>query len=291
MTTRIDQCFGAFDSIGLDALNSKAEMLVRIDNKYILPAYYLQSAIESFAEIFDVLDIDGKRAFSYSTLYFDDAQRRGYYDHHQRRRKRCKVRVRTYGDAGLSYLEVKLNDKRSTTLKKRLKIAAPLATLDDTAFDFIDQCNREVYGEPFRKDIKGVIRIDYQRYTLVAKDGGERMTIDTRINFNGGGCWRAPPGDMLIVETKSARGNGIADKILRTLHVQPTKRVSKYCIGLAATGQVERHNGFLPAMRRLHLVDERAAIQVEADQVREEFGLKRVGQKPILARLGELQYA
>lgn len=254
MTTYIEKSFDSFAGIGLAGLNDKAEMLARIDNKYILRAHQLQPALASFAEIFDVLDIDGNRGFDYSTVYFDDAGLRGYYDHHQRRRKRCKARIRSYVDAGLHYLEVKLNDRRSTTLKKRLRIAASASELDQQALDFIDNCNREVYGEPFRKVLSGAIRIAYRRYTLVAKDGGERMTLDTGMRFTAGGITAAPPPDMFIIETKSARGNGIADKILRALHVKPTKRVSKFCIGLAATGQVQRHNGFLPALRRLELV-------------------------------------
>jgi VTC domain len=256
MTTHMERSFSSFDSISLAGLNEKAEMLARLDNKYILRAQQLAPALQSFADIFDVLDIDGIRGFSYSTRYFDDDALRGYYDHHQRRRKRCKVRVRSYVDADLHYLEVKLNDRRSTTLKKRLKLDRPLKVLDARAKDFIDDCYREVYDEPFRKEMSGSITIDYQRYTLVAKDGGERMTLDTGIQFRAGGATALPPEDMFIIETKSARGNGIADKILRSLHVKPTKRVSKFCIGLAATGMVERHNGFLPALRRLALVEE-----------------------------------
>ncbi len=264
MTSVIERSFGSFSSIGLDGLNEKAEMLARIDNKYILRASELEPALSSFAEIFDVLDIDGKRGFDYSTIYFDDEELRGYYDHHQRRRKRCKARIRSYVDAGLHFLEVKLNDRRSTTLKKRLRIAAPSTELDSTALNFIDSCYREVYGEPFRKELSGAIRITYRRYTLVAKNGGERMTLDTGMRFTAGGATAAPPHDMFVIETKSARGNGIADKILRGLHVKPTKRVSKFCIGLAATGQVQRCNGFLPALRRLQLIEDEPITQPTA---------------------------
>jgi hypothetical protein len=80
------------------------------------------------------------------------------------------------------------------------------------------------------------------------------MTIDTALQFRAPGAERAVREDMVIVETKSARGNGIADKILRGLHLHPTDRVSKYCIGMAATGQVDRRNRFLPALRRLDLL-------------------------------------
>ncbi len=254
MDPMIAACLADYAPISLDALNAKAAMLERIDNKYILPAAKLAPALAMMTDIFDVLEIEGKRAFAYSTCYFDDAERRGYYDHHQRRRKRCKARVRHYVDAGFSYLEVKLNEQRAMTAKRRQKVPAPVTTLDDNCMAFVEDCYRDSYGEAFDKTLGPVILIEYQRITLVDREGGERLTIDTNLRFSADCCSRAVQDDMFIIETKSARGNGIADKVLRGLHVQPTKRVSKYCIGMAVTGQVERHNGFLPALRKLHLV-------------------------------------
>ncbi|NBB98403.1 MAG: VTC domain-containing protein [Alphaproteobacteria bacterium] len=243
-----------FTPLSLDALNAKAAMLERLDNKYIVPAGRLRPALEAFAQHFDVLEIDGKRAFTYATTYYDDPALRGYYDHHQGRRKRCKVRVRDYVDAGFSYLEVKLKDKRSVTVKKRLKLAEPENGLDDGGLEFVETCHSDLYAEPFAKPLAPVIGMQYERITLVAKAGGERMTIDTALRFEAANVTRIVRPDMFIIEAKSKRGNGIADKILRSMHMHPTRRCSKYCIGMAATGQVARRNRFLPALRRLDLL-------------------------------------
>ncbi len=254
MDQTIAQTLQGFAPLSLEDLNGKAAMLERLDNKYILRAAQLQPALAAFAATFDVLEIDGKRSFTYATRYFDDAAHHGYYDHHQGRRKRCKVRVRHYLDAGFSYLEVKLKDKRDVTIKKRLRVDAPLTTLDPTCMSFIEACYQEQYGQPFGHSLAPVIAMDYDRITLVAREGGERMTIDTRLNFQSNGRMRSAPSDIFVVETKSARGNGLADKILRGLHAHPTSRCSKYCIGMAALDQVSRHNRFLPALRRMGLV-------------------------------------
>lgn len=243
----------AFRPISLTTLNEKAAMMERLDNKYILAEDRLLSALGALSASFDMLEISGKRAFTYSTRYFDDAELRNYYDHHQRRRKRGKVRVREYVDSGASYLEVKLKELRATTAKRRIEVNEPLVALDDPCLGFIDGCYRDSYDQPFLKALKPVILIEYQRITLVAKDGGERLTIDAGLNFHSDGAHRAAPLDRFIIETKSARGNGIADKILRSLHVPPTKHASKYCMGMAATGQVSRRNGFLQALRRMGL--------------------------------------
>ncbi|WP_227272160.1 polyphosphate polymerase domain-containing protein [Roseobacter weihaiensis] len=259
MDAKIAKTLAGFDAISLDELNCKAAMLERLDNKYILTAEAFRPALEKFSEHFEVLEIENKRAFTYATRYYDDPEMRGYYDHHQGRRKRCKVRVREYVDAGFSYLEVKLKDKRKVTVKKRLKVVDQANPLNSEALNFIEEQYRGLYDEDFGKSLHPVIAMRYERITLVAKEGGERMTIDTSLQFEANRMSREVHPEMFIIETKSARGNGIADKILRGFHLHPTKRCSKYCIGMASTGAVRRHNRFLPALKRLRLLDQVAA--------------------------------
>lgn len=254
MDPLIRDSLSRFAPISLDQLNAKAAMLERLVNKYIIPATRLRPAFDAFRDLFDVLDIGGKRAFTYATRYYDDPDQHGYYDHHQGRRKRCKVRVRFYVDAGFSYLEVKLKDLRGSTVKKRLKVQNNLQELDATCLAFINECHINQYGVEFAHPLQPVVGMQYERITLVAREGGERMTIDTQLGFWTGNTEVQVAPDMFIVETKSAKGNGIADKILRGLHLHPTSRCSKYCVAMAALGEVRRHNRFLPAMRRLKLV-------------------------------------
>ncbi len=146
-------------------------------------------------------------------------------------------------------------------MKKRLKLQNPTRSLCDESLAFIDACHIEMYGRPLGRQLMPVIGMEYERITLVAREGGERMTIDTRLAFRAANADREAAPDMFILETKSARGNGIADKILRAEHLHPTKNCSKYCVGMAALGLVERHNRFLSALRKLHLS---AAIPVAA---------------------------
>lgn len=247
--------FADFHPISLAALNAKAAMLERLDNKYVLTEGALREALVAFDHHFDILEIDGRRAFTYDTCYFDDAGLHSYYDHHQGRRRRCKVRVRRYADARLCFVEVKLKDKRGMTVKKRLDYALDkYGTLDAQACAHVDRCHRTLYGEPFRHALQPVIEMRYRRITLVAREGGERMTIDGDLLFRRGEQERAAGPDLFIVETKSATGNGIADGILRALHQHPTPRCSKYCVGMAAMHAVERHNKFLPALRKLKML-------------------------------------
>lgn len=247
-----------FHPIGLDALNAKAAMLERLDHKYVVHADALREIVPELAAHFDVLEIDGVRSFTYETCYFDDAERRSYFDHHRGRRRRMKVRVRRYVEAAQCWVEVKLKDRRGITVKKRM--AYPLhkyGTLDDAALAHVQRSHQAQYGEPFERTLEPVLQMSYRRTTLVAKAGSERMTIDSRIRFGDG---TAPDGALFIVETKSAHGHGLADAILRRHHQHPSKGCSKYCVGMSATGSVRRYNRFRPVLARLGMLPAQLAV-------------------------------
>jgi hypothetical protein len=242
----------AFDPVGLAALNAKAAMLERLDRKYVVRAAVLRAALPQLARRFDVLEIDGRRAFLYETCYFDDPQRRCYFDHQRGRRRRLKVRVRRYADAALCFVEVKLKDRRGSTVKKRLPYdPASYGRLDERALAHVERAYRELYGIDFRRPLAPTLCMTYRRITLVAKQGGERVTVDFDLRFDGEGAACSVDREICIVETKSANGNGVADGVLRQWHQHPTRNCSKYCVGMSITGAVQQYNRFLPALRRL----------------------------------------
>jgi VTC domain len=246
---------GSFAPVSLEELNAHSDMMSRIDNKYVVRREALAEVAPDLARHFDILDIEGRRAFTYDTRYFDDCGRSAYYEHHQGLRKGFKVRVRSYADAGPCFLELKTKGKRGMTVKHRIP-HDPAATglLSDTAKAFVQTTYDAHYGKPFRYDLQWVLDIRYKRITLVAKEGGERMTIDTDLQFRSRDKRHHVGTNVFIVETKSALGRGFADRCLRDVHERPTRRCSKYCLGMAALGEVARFNQFLPTMRKLGLI-------------------------------------
>lgn len=241
-----------FRPISLDQLNAKADMLQRRDNKYVVSGEVLEKAMGELAKHFDILEIDGRRDFTYDTCYFDDPDHAGYFDHHQGRRIRCKVRMRKYVDAGLCFVEVKLKHMRGMTIKERLQRPVEMyGVMDDEAREFIHGCYRKLYGREFDRELVPALEMRYQRVTLVAKQGGERMTVDVAMQFKGASGLRDVDEDLYLVEAKSRNANGIADKILRALHQHPTNSCSKYCVALAALDKVHKCNKFLVALRKL----------------------------------------
>jgi hypothetical protein len=251
-----------FASLSLADLNAKAEMLTRLDNKYVVPMEVLDGLAPTLGRHFDILEIDGKRSFGYQTQYFDTPQMCSFRHHVQGRRRRSKVRTRHYLDADICFVEVKLKSLRKVTVKKRLAHdPAALDTLNEDALQFVDNAHLAGYGRGALAPYAPVMQMQYARMTLVARAGGERLTIDRGLRFWNDTAAEDISPDMVVLETKSAFGRGIADTILRGAGHHPIGSCSKYCVGLAALGMVPRFNKFLPAFRRLlpHLAETHSA--------------------------------
>lgn len=258
-----------FSPISLKQLNAKADMLERRDNKYVVSAEVLARAMGELAAHFDILEIDGARDFTYDTCYFDDAEHSGYFDHHRGRRIRCKVRMRKYVDASLCFVEVKLKHMRGMTIKERLQRPVHMhGVMDDEARQFVADCYRKLYQREFVSQLGPALRMRYQRVTLVAKQGGERMTVDIGMTFEGRLGLRRVDAGMFLVETKSDNANGIADKILRSLHQHPTNSCSKYCVAAVAVNGVPKFNKFLVPLRKLGMLAPPQLAPVAAPQHR-----------------------
>jgi hypothetical protein len=270
-----------FNPITLDGLNEKAEMMSRIDNKYVIQAADLKRLVPAFTKDFDVLDIKDQRTFTYDTRYFDDAGHSAYFEHHQGIRKGFKVRVRRYVEAGLCFLEVKVKGQRGMTEKYRMPYdPSCLNGLTSEARDFAQTTYSAKYDKPFGYQLRPSLDIRYKRITLVAKSGGERMTIDTDLRFTTTDHTMATGTSVFIVETKSANGRGVADVLLRTAGERPARRCSKYCVGLAAMGQVSRYNRFLPTLRQLGLTTPRPAIG-QWSEIRTDLRQSLAGSSPV----------
>ena len=96
----------------LDALDERAALLRRVDHKYALPESAFEQLVRRLRADHQVLEIEGRRVFRYSTTYFETPDLRCFIDHVENRLPRFKARSRLYEDSGQCVFEVKL--KRST---------------------------------------------------------------------------------------------------------------------------------------------------------------------------------
>ncbi|WP_230854391.1 VTC domain-containing protein [Arthrobacter terrae] len=69
---------------------------------------------------FRALEIGPRRVFEYESVYFDTPELEQFRAHRQGRRRRYKVRTRTYVDSGLCMFEVKFKGQRGQTVKHRM---------------------------------------------------------------------------------------------------------------------------------------------------------------------------
>ena len=241
----------AFAPLTLAELNARAELRQRVDSKYVVPLESLESLLSQLAGSYAVLEIDGGRQFTYRTTYFDTPSLTTYRAHMQQRRRRFKCRSRQYVESGLNFFEVKLKGRRGETVKERLpSLPERHEAFGEEARTFLSGCLSTHYGTELEEEFQPTLQMGYRRLTLVSLDEAERLTLDAALSFQGvNGAATAMAADYAIVESKSTRGRGTADRRLRALGFRPI-RCSKYCLGIALTRHDVRGNDFLWLARR-----------------------------------------
>ena len=200
----------------LAELNSAAGLLTRVDRKYLVPASCAQELVDGLTPHARVLTIDGRRRFSYASTYFDTPALEAFMLTARKRRRRFKVRTRTYLDSGLCFLEVKTRGARGTTVKRRMGYHPDDASrLTGSGRAFVAAClaSTGVTGPAAARDIAAVLRpvlaTTYERTTLHLPRAEARATIDTSLTWR-----RLTPG----VRTRTAGVAG-APQALRPAHL------------------------------------------------------------------------
>ena len=256
----------------LAELNSAAGLLTRVDRKYLVPLKSAQDLVDGLAPHAQVLAIDERRRFSYASTYFDTPELDAFMLTARKRRRRFKVRTRTYLDSGLCFLEVKTCGARGTTVKRRMGYHADDASrLTGPGRAFVAAClaSTGVTGSAAAHEVAAALRpvlaTTYERITLHLPRAEARATIDTALTWQRLGP--APftgipsatsPGtpagpqalrpsllaeaihdgepvavaDIAVVETKNPATPSPADRALWDAGHRPT-RISKYATGMA----------------------------------------------------------
>src|SRR4051794_35589102 len=88
-------------SLTLAELDDSVALRVRADHKHVVDVGILDELLDVLAPTHRALQIDGRRAFAYDSVYFDTEDLLTLRAHVQRRRRRFKARSRLYVDSGL----------------------------------------------------------------------------------------------------------------------------------------------------------------------------------------------
>lgn len=229
-----------FQPISLSEMGG-IKLMNRTDTKFVTSIDKLMQLLQMAGDEYRVQEIDGKRNMSYATIYYDSEDYAFYNAHHDGHAGRQKVRVRSYVDSQLSFLEVKTKDNHGKTYKSRISAD------DASAQDFLKQV---LHIDPQLLEQK--IENSFHRITLVNKAMTERLTIDTDLSFlNLVTGMKCSLPQLAIIELKR---DGLLPSpilpMLRELRIHPGG-FSKYCIGEALTNPSLRINRMKPRLQQI----------------------------------------
>lgn len=242
----LNHLLSSFNTISLEETKSRAELIARFDEKFIIPVRLLEQILNACNPDYNVLEIENKRLFAYKTIYFDTPDLALYEAHHAGHLNRTKIRIRKYLDTGISFLETKMKNNKGLSVKSRMM-------LDETHADPLKQLQLS----PTRKNEKIInaelresATILYKRITLVNKHYPERVTIDTDIEFTHNDE-KAKLKDYVIAEIKKERKQQSAFKSsIQQLHIKPGA-ISKYCLAIIHLYDNIKKNRFKPQLKQL----------------------------------------
>jgi len=256
----MDSVIMTYDPITLDEM-SGIKLMNRTDTKFVTTVDRLKLLLTLARNDYRAQEIDGKRMASYYTAYFDTPDTNMYIIHQNGHTGRQKLRIRSYVDSGLNFLEVKTKNNHGRTRKKRVDMVGFDPTHPDHDIRFLGQDEQfKSYDQFLHKHLRYDPTIltehlenHFERITLVNKAKTERLTIDTNLCFHNLKTGKdADLTGLVIIELKR---DGLQHSpilgMLRDLRIKPSG-FSKYCMGSALTNPGLKRNNF---KERLRLVE------------------------------------
>ena len=250
----------SYQPISLDEM-SGIKLMNRTDTKFVTTVDRLRLLLMLAHDDYCVQEIGGQRIARYYTAYFDTPDNNMYIVHQNGHTGRQKLRIRSYVDSGLNFLEVKTMNNHGRTKKKRVDMVGFDPQNPDHGIRFLRQDGQyRQYDEFLRKHLRYDPTIltehlenNFRRITLVNKAKTERLTIDSDLKFhNLKTDNRADLTGLVIIELKR---DGLQPSpilgMLRELRIKPCG-FSKYCMGSALTNPALKRNNF---KERLHMIE------------------------------------
>jgi hypothetical protein len=256
----LNKALELFEGYGLNDLD-KANLMNRVDSKFILPISFLPELLNQLKNHYRVLDINNQRCFTYSNQYYDTPTMDFYHAHHNGKLNRYKVRKRRYVDTDTEFLEVKLKNNKKRTIKTRIKLNGTANDSTDCK-SFIDQQMRS-YG----KNINVTQQSGYRRIALANEEKAERLTLDFDLWYkNQEGSNEVKLPKFFIAELKQIKKSKHSPfyQLMSKNNKFPTS-FSKYCIGCALLNRTSiksnRFKSMLSHLDKLNLTSQHLPLK------------------------------
>ena len=229
----------SFQPISLSEMDDFA-LMTRIDEKFISSNHRIADILNKINQQYSILEINGKRSFSYQTEYFDTPNNILFNNHQNGKLNRYKIRFRDYIETK-KFLEVKFKSNKGITKKTRISVPFKEKNINSIAKKFIESQSPYLV-----KNLKIKVINNFERVTLVNILGKERVTIDFNLKFKSDILdTKSKISNLVIIEIKREKGNNKSPlfSILKQKKIRPTS-FSKYAIGSCLLDKEIKYNRF-----------------------------------------------
>jgi len=241
-TDKVEDILNRMYPVSLSEIQ-QISLMERVDTKFVAPFSILPLLLEEMIPHFKALENNGKRIAPYCTQYLDTPNLRFYTMHHNRKLNRQKIRIRSYPDSCLSFLEVKNKNNKGRTNKIRIPIhLSHIQSIEDldTYREFLE--NNSVVDS---RSLLPVLENEFKRITLINNNATERITLDFDLSFNNYQTGRQGNLPKLLILELKQDGLSHSDfrDILNSLRIKKVS-ISKYCMGTTLTNPRVKYNRF-----------------------------------------------
>jgi hypothetical protein len=230
------------ETISLDEMAS-IRLMDRIDSKFVASVSLLPLLLEDMLPYFKVQTINNKRIASYATQYLDTSDLKMFVMHQNGKLNRQKIRIRSYVESNLSFLEIKNKNNKGRTSKKRVPVSfTHLTSIDDLNDEVLFLDENSLFNS---HTLEPSLANNFDRITFVNNKETERVTIDLNLLFLNPKTGNEKSLDKLMILELKQDGWQHSDfrDILHHLRIRPVS-FSKYCMGIVLTNPEVKYNRF-----------------------------------------------
>lgn len=249
MQDKINNILANYDAVSLNEAK-KVSLMRRKDWKYIFNIKELPTILEDLKKHYKILEIDRERALEYQNTYFDTRDFDFYFQHHNSKLNRFKVRKREYLISDTSFIEIKYKNNKFITEKQRQELYEGRLSNDTNSYQFL-----ESKTNLSAKQLEKKLNTSFRRITLINFKYNERITFDIylKLSFNGSAV---NMDNLVIAELKQdvyTKSYSPAKVIMKKNGIIPY-RISKYCIGIALLNKDIKRNKFKKKLLRINKI-------------------------------------
>jgi hypothetical protein len=218
-------------------------LMDRVDSKFVSSISILPRLLEEMIPYFKVQVNHGKRIAPYCTQYLDTPDLHMFRMHQNGKLNRQKIRIRSYVDSQVSFLEVKNKNNKGRTIKIRVPVdLSHIQSVEElnSSKEFLEQ-NALVDS----RNLQPMLANEFKRITLVNNRATERVTLDFDLRFINHQTGRQEEvSDLLVLELKQDgwQHSDFRD-IMHRLRIKASS-FSKYCMGTVLTNPHIKYNRF-----------------------------------------------